>query len=134
MSTLLLKRTSFNLICTQGELWLDGQFSCFTLEPPRESAPIKPRAIPLGIYAFAIAPPNEKHACYHPLLKEIPDFGAIEIYMGNFPSDTKARILVGKAAGTNAVYRSSEAFADLMSVISAGTILIVESETSSEQT
>jgi hypothetical protein len=126
MSALLLKRTSFNAICTQGELWLDGQFFCFTLEPPRESAPVKPRAIPLGIYAFAIAPPSEEHHYDHPLLEDIPDFDAVEIHIGNFPSDTRGCILVGLQAGTNAVFRSGEAFNALMGKLNSGTIAIVE--------
>jgi len=126
MSRLLLKRTSFNSICTQGELWLDGQFFCFTLEPPRESAPVKPRAIPLGTYNFVIAPPSEEHRYDHPLLEDIADFEAVEIHIGNFPSDTRGCILLGLQAGTNAVFRSGEALEMLMQVLSGGTIVIIE--------
>jgi len=126
MSLLLLKRIYSNAICTQGELYRDGQLQCVTLEPPIEDPPVKPRAIPTGTYQFTIQF-SEKHGYRCPLLEEIPDFDAVEIHIGNFPENTLGCILVGKQQGTNAVYESGEAFHELMAELTPGSIEIQES-------
>lgn len=125
MSNLLLKRTLANPICTQGELYLEGVFSCYTLEPPKEEPPVKPRSIPAGTYEFTIAF-SPKHGYNVPLLEAVPDFEAIEIHIGNFPRDTLGCILVGKVLGTNAIYQSTNAFNELFPQLRPGTIEIVE--------
>ena len=125
MSTLLLARTQSNTVCTQGKLSVDGVFSCYTLEPPIEDPPVKPRAIPPGTYLFTISY-SEKHKYIVPLLESIPDFECVEIHVGNWPSDTLGCILVGTDSGTNAVYRSREAFDRLMAGLTPGSIEIQE--------
>ena len=125
MSSLLLKRTRFNSICTQGELYVDGDLACYTLEPPKEQPPVKPRAIPPGSYDF-IFTESAKLGYVTPLLEAVPDFDEIRIHKGNFPSDTEGCILVGRNLGTNAIYNSGEAFNVLVQEIQPGTIEIVE--------
>ena len=125
MSALLVKRTSLGTVCTQGELWLDGRLFCYTLEPAKAEPPVKPRAIPPGVYKFEIVP-SEEFGFPVLLLEQIPDFEGVEVHPGNFPSDTRGCILVGRLAGTNAVYESREAFKSLMDLVSPGTIEIAE--------
>jgi hypothetical protein len=126
MSNLLLKRTQFNELCTQGELYLEGAFECYTLEPAKSDDPIvKPRCIPVGTYKFTLAF-SEKHGRIVPLLLDVPDFTEIEIHIGNFPGDTLGCILIGRMIGPNAVYESSEAFKLLFPRLSPGTIQIIE--------
>jgi hypothetical protein len=126
MSNLLLKRTFFNELCTQGELYLDGIFECYTLEPPKsDDKSVKPRCVDAGIYDFIIGW-SEKHQRDVPILLNVPDFTAVEIHIGNFPGDTLACILVGLMTALNAVYESSEAFKLLFPKLSPGTIQIIE--------
>jgi hypothetical protein len=110
----------------KGGFGLMGGAIGFTLEPPIEQPPVKPRAIPAGTYQFTIQF-SEKHQYDCPLLEAIPDFDMIEIHIGNFPADTLGCILVGLQAGTNAVYESREAFEDLMAGLTPGSIEIQES-------
>lgn len=126
MSKLLLKRTTFNQNCTQGEMTLlDDGSTVFTLEPPKAQPPVKPRCIPAGTYNFTIAF-SPKHNRDVPLLEQVPGFDEIEIHIGNFPADTLGCILVGKMTGENAVYESTLAFNELFPKLTPGTIEIVE--------
>ena len=78
---------------TEGELFIDGDFAGFTLEPPRLDPPAKPRAIPTGSYDLTWAH-STKHKMFVPLVENVPDFEGIEIHVGNFPQDTEGCLLV----------------------------------------
>jgi hypothetical protein len=108
-----------------GELYLEGTFNCYTLEPPKLDPPVKPRCIPASTYRFTIAF-SPKHNRDVPLLEAVPDFEEIEIHIGNFPADTLGCILVGKQQNVNAIYESTLAFEELFPKLSPGIIQITE--------
>lgn len=107
---------------TEGEMFLDGLFEAYTLEPPTLDPPAKPRAIRAGTYFW------EKRTSPHfgfptVWVLGVPDFVNIEIHPGNFPQDTLGCTLVGTFEQQNFVGHSKEAFADLMRKIpDSGTI------------
>jgi Family of unknown function (DUF5675) len=108
-----------------GELWLDGKFECYTLEPPRHDPPAKPRCIPTGRYEFIIAF-SPRHNRNLPLLENVPDFEGIEIHTGNYPKDTEGCILVGEVMGEGAIYQSTVAFNKLFPKLTPGDIWVME--------
>ena len=93
---------------TEGELYIDGVFSGYTLEPPRLEPPAKPRAIPPGNYilTWAFSP---KHNRFVPLVENVPDFEGIEIHIGNYPKDTLGCLLVGEVRGQDMIQKSKDA-------------------------
>ena len=121
-------RKTLTPLSTQGEMSLDGDFECFTLEPVSIPQPttVKPRAIPAGTYQYT------KAASTHfgftvPVLIGIPNFTAVEIHPGNFPQDTHGCTLVGKLEGANYVGQSDAEFAALMNKLpDSGTITYLD--------
>jgi hypothetical protein len=109
---LLVKRRWLTELSTSGELWLDGQFFCFTLEPPTHSDDVKPRAIPPGSYDLAISfSPRFRRLMPHVL--NVPDFEGILIHFGNYPHDTEGCLLVGSTRSADFVGHSDATFAEL---------------------
>lgn len=106
-----LKRDQFREDCTLGQLFIDGIFECYTLEPPVRKD--KPRAIPLGTYKLEMynSPSNKRKV---PLLLNVPGFDMVEIHIGNFPKNSKACVLTGKDRGSNYLLDSRLAFDALM--------------------
>jgi hypothetical protein len=109
-------RDLYSSLSTQGELLLDGQRFCFTLEPPVKLDASKPRAIPEGTYPLTIRWSAEfgKHV---PHVENVPGFAAIEQHYGNFPKDTLGCTLVGLSRGPqpNFIGQSVIAWTHLMS-------------------
>ena len=103
---------------TEGELFINGVFAGFTLEPPRLDPPAKPRAIPIGAYGltWAFSP---KHAKFVPLVEDVPDFEGIEIHIGNFPRDTEGCLLVGEVRGHDMIQQSTPAIAAVAARVQA---------------
>lgn len=88
-----------------GELSVDGQWECFTLEN-------RDLAIPLGTYKVEIYDsPHAGHLL--PILKDVPGRDSIEIHSGNKASDSKGCILVGANHTTDILTDSRLAFAHL---------------------
>lgn len=97
---LIVKRTDKSSLSVIGELWIDGLFYCYTLEPAEKSESVKPRAIPLGTYDVTIRQsPRFKRLMPH--VENVPGFEGILIHSGNFPADTEGCLLVGKYKGPN---------------------------------
>lgn len=109
-------RDLFSSLSTQGELLLDGQLFCYTLEPPVKTDGSKPRAIDCGVYPLTIRWSAEfgKHV---PHVENVPGFTAVEQHWGNYPKDTKACTLVGNIRGPqpNFIGQSVVAWSHLMS-------------------
>lgn len=101
---------------TEGELFINGGFMGFTLEPPRLNPPTKPRAIPAGTYplTWAFSP---KHNAWVPLVENVPDFTGIEIHIGNYPKDTLACLLVGSVRGPDMVLQSTAAIREVWDLV-----------------
>lgn len=120
----VVRRDLFTSVSTQGELLIEGDHFCYTLEPPVRHDEIKPRAIPEGTYPLTVRWSAEfgKHV---PHVENVPGFTAIEQHVGNFPRDTKGCTLVGITRGPepNYIGSSLKAFHSLMATYLNGASL-----------
>ena len=100
-----------------GELFVDSQFECYTLEPSRTS-PVHAGhpCIPAGVYSVVFTP--SPHLGYiTPELLDVPGRSDIRIHVGNFPKDSLGCVLVGQAAAADTVLESRQAFNKLMTLL-----------------
>ena len=96
--------------CIIGELYVDGQFECFTLEDIERPVKIpKVTAIPRGTYEVVISYSNRFEKLL-PLLQNVPDFEGVRIHTGNKATNTEGCILVGQSKTTDQVLQSVLAF------------------------
>lgn len=112
---LTLKRTTFTKASTIGELSVNGEFFCYTLERPWMDGKntLNEAAILPGTYKVILTQsPHWKTQV--PLLLNVPGRDNIEIHIGNFPQDIKGCICVGTEAGTDLVNHSKYAFNVMM--------------------
>lgn len=81
---------------TEGELYIDGEFFCNTLERPlKQYDKVCKGCIPEGIYEVELTmSPRFKRIL--PLLKSVPNFEGIRIHGGNKIDDSEGCILVGE--------------------------------------
>ena len=115
---------------TIGELRLDGDLLCYTLEDkvrePSKGAlalsvsswkiPGK-TAIPRGRYALALTW-SPRFGRVLPLLKQVPGFEGVRIHTGNRVSDTEGCILVGMETQGESLFLSRKAYGILLEAIS----------------
>jgi hypothetical protein len=93
-----LTRVQLDPDVTIGELAVDHQFECYTLEDVQR-APGEPKvfgqtAIPQGRYRV-IRTFSPHFGKITPRLVDVPDFQGVLIHPGNSPKDTEGCILVG---------------------------------------
>lgn len=94
---LILDRTQYEEGSTVGDLFVDGVWSCATLEDKvREGPKVKGEtAIPTGEYEILLTwSPRFKTVL--PLLIDVPGFDGIRIHPGNTADDTEGCLLVGE--------------------------------------
>ena len=91
-----LKRTYPKENYTIGELYIEGEYFCDTLEDTvRDEKIAGQTAIPYGKYEIIVnRSPRFKRDL--PLLLEVPNFEGIRIHRGNTAKDTSGCILVGE--------------------------------------
>lgn len=106
MTDLLLQRRYKNGDAVIGELYLDGQHQCWTLE--RTTV-----IIPSGQYAVEQTY-SPRFGTLMPLLDGVPDRTGIRIHWGNFPTDTDGCLLVGEAHGETYLNNSKAAYESLV--------------------
>lgn len=121
-----LTRTSFDCVCTQGSLSIDGQPQCYTLELPNKDG-LPGSCIPQGRYRVVLAPSPKfmastdawvlKYAGQMPHLEDIPGRSLIMIHWGNSACDTEGCILVGQTESADFIGGSRAAFEDLWNAI-----------------
>jgi hypothetical protein len=107
---LKVTRKIFTDKSTIGEMAVDGEFECFTLEDVVRPVKIKGKtAIPKGTYEVAITFSN-KFKKLLPLLMNVPNFEGVRIHSGNTPEDTEGCILVGQQKSQDVISQSRLAF------------------------
>jgi hypothetical protein len=111
-----LKRKVFTDVSTIGELYVDGNFECYTLEDVVRNPGIKvpgETAIPYGTYKVEItfSPRFKKHL---PELLDVPNFTGVRIHCGNTAKDTEGCILVGDGESVNFISQSHDAYEELI--------------------
>lgn len=91
---------------TFGELALNSEFECYTLERTD-------KLVPTGVYPISLYF-SPKHQFLVPLLNGVPDRSFIEIHPANFASQLEGCIAIGTNLELNAIDNSKEAFKKLM--------------------
>lgn len=110
---LLLKRRWLTEKASVGELLVDWQWQCFTLEdrtrPPEEPKVFGETAIPLGRYEVRITH-SPRFGIDMPLLLNVPGYEGVRIHPGNKPEDTEGCLLVGRSHGPDVINESRLAY------------------------
>lgn len=97
---LQLVRESFTNKSTEGKLFINGEFECYTLEDKDRMLEegnekvYAETAIPRGKYSVTLSYSNRFKKLL-PLLHNVDGFTGIRIHSGNKPEDTEGCILVG---------------------------------------
>jgi len=116
---LQLVRNRFTQVSTIGELSVDGEFECFTLEDVVRAVRIPNQtAIPAGTYPVAIKR-SARFGRLMPLVETVPNYDEVHIHGGNKLADMDGYILVGNTKGPDVVGQSRLAFDALFAKIEA---------------
>ena len=108
MINLLLIRNTFSKKSTIGELFLNGERICDTLENPWQDNQRNISCIPEGVYPVRLRLPRESATrdYLHLLVQEVPNRDFILVHRGNFPSQTQGCLLVGLGTEQDVVHNS----------------------------
>lgn len=115
-------RTMCGSVCTIGQMLVDGEHECYTLEDVvrPEGAPkvYGQTAIPYGTYRVVVTFSNRFQRDL-PLLVGVPNFEGVRIHSGNTAENTEGCILVGTKYTSSSVTNSRIAFSSLFPKIQA---------------
>lgn len=124
-----VRRKQFTDKSTIGELLVNGDFYCYTLEdvdrgliktqPITEIAQKKlfgVTAIPLGKYDLSMTYSN-RFKQYMPQVLNVPCFEGVRIHSGNTSEHTEGCLLVGKTKAENFIGESKKTFSQLMIIL-----------------
>ena len=118
---LTLQRLQLSNGCTIGELLLNGNHECWTLEDtvraPGEKVPHQ-TAIPFGTYRV-ITDLSVRFGRVMLHVLDVPDFAGIRIHAGNDAADTDGCILVGLELGKERILQSLAALDQLQPKVQA---------------
>jgi hypothetical protein len=124
---LKLVRDRFTEKSTEGNLYIDGQFECYTLEDKDrkiEDAGCSAKVygetcIPRGTYYVTIdwSPHFNRNM---PHVNDVPCFEGIRIHVGNRPEDTEGCILVGTKEDDDFIEHSADAFKAFVGKLTLG--------------
>lgn len=89
-----------NSKATLGQMGINGQSLCYTLEPPAGGGPEGKGPIPNGTYSGHLRYDKKDH--WRVQLDNVPGFSGIQIHIGNSGDDTAGCILVGTGRDTDA--------------------------------
>ena len=109
MINLLLIRDTFTENSTIGELFINGERFCDTLENPWLDNQRNISCIPAGEYPVRLRYPRESatREYLHLLVQDVPNRDYILFHRGNFPKDTRGCILVGQGTQQDVVNNST---------------------------
>lgn len=124
---MILQRTDADKNRTLGELVIDGDEVCYTIEDPIKNIKVVGEtAIPDGQYQVVLTPSPRALAGglwtpwkdgVLPLLVDVPKFSGIRIHAGNTPKDTQGCILVGMGQTVDAVTDSRRALIRIKDIL-----------------
>ena len=119
MINLLLIRDTFSKESTIGELFLNGERICDTLENSWQDNQRNISCIPEGVYKvrLRLARESATRDYMHLLVKDVKDRDYILFHIGNTAKDTSGCILVGLGSQQNVVNNSRLAMDLLMKEI-----------------
>ena len=107
---LVLIRTEFTEASTIGDLLIDNEYFCHTLEDVVREVKIPGQtAIPCGAYEV-ITNYSNRFKMVMPLLLNVPGFEGVRIHSGNTDKDTEGCILLGFTKQKDFVGQSKLAF------------------------
>ena len=108
MINLLLIRNTFSKKSTVGELFLNGERICDTLENPWVDNQRNISCIPEGVYPVRLRLPRESASrdYLHLLVQAVPNRDWILFHRGNTAKDTSGCILVGLGTEQDVVHNS----------------------------
>lgn len=95
-----------------GDLFIDGEFFCYTLEDERRADGVKvygETAIPTGTYNVKLTKSN-RFKRLMPLLIDVPLFSGIRIHGGNTSKDTLGCILVAFNTDYKKIWGTAEKY------------------------
>ena len=94
---LLIIRDTFTEVSTIGNLYLDGEWLCDTLELPYLDNQRNISCIPAGQYKVRLRLPRESATkdYLHLLVQDVPDRSLVLFHVGNKSSDSRGCVLVG---------------------------------------
>lgn len=98
--------------CTIGEMYIDGEFKCYTLEDverPDGEKVAGETAIPRGLYRITITF-SPRFGRDLPLVNGVRNFSGVRLHPGNSASDTEGCILLGFGKTENTITQSRAAF------------------------
>ena len=106
---LLLLRDTFTDESTIGELFVNGERFCDTLELPYRDNQRSISCIPTGEYKVRLRLPRESATRHyiHLLVKDVKDRSHILFHRGNTAKDSRGCILVGQGTQQDIVYNST---------------------------
>ena len=106
---LLIIRDTFTENSTIGELFINGERFCDTLENPWLDNQRNISCIPEGEYPVRLRYPRESatREYLHLLVQDVPNRDYILFHRGNFPKDTRGCILVGQGTQQDVVNNST---------------------------
>ena len=116
---LLNLRDTFTSESTLGELFINGERFCDTLELPYRDNQRSVSCIPTGEYKVRMRYPRESATrdYLHLLVQEVKDRQFILFHRGNSAKDTRGCVLVGQGSQQDIVYNSTLAMDLLMKEI-----------------
>jgi len=115
-----LIRKVFTESSTIGDLLINGEFFCYTLEDvPRVVKIPGETAIPCGTYQV-ITNYSNRFKKIMPLLLNVPGFEGVRIHSGNTAKDTEGCILLGYSKDNNFVGESRNAFTEFFKRLQSG--------------
>ena len=106
---LLILRDTFSEKSVIGELFLNGERFCDTLELPYKDNQRSVSCIPAGQYKVRLRLPRESATrdYIHLLVQDVPNRDYILFHRGNSAKDTRGCILVGQGSQQDVVYNST---------------------------
>jgi hypothetical protein len=115
----LLQRLPSDEHRTHGDLYIDGQWCCYTLEDVVRDVKIKGEtAIPAGTYRITL----EHSPRFGPntiTVNKVPGFVGVRIHAGNTEADTEGCPLVGQVRADASILHSRAALDELKPEIAA---------------